>query len=160
MDYELRAVRASDTDTLLKLNNDHALELSEVTSEEFQALLDAAWRVRVVDDGTAMLVAFTSESEWSSENIDWFRARYPRFAYVDRVVVSPSARGQGLARLLYQDFIKAARADGYDLLCAEVNLEPPNPASDALHRSFGFEPVGEAKLKGADKWVTYYALRL
>lgn len=157
---ELRAARRSETTALLKLNNDHALELSELDPATFRTLLDAAWRVRVVGDADAMLIAFTDDSDWRSENIDWFRVRYPRFAYVDRIVVSPRARGQGLARLLYQDLIEAACVAGYPLLCAEVNLDPPNPASDALHRSFGFQPVGQAQLATATKSVTYYTLDL
>nr|WP_246401606.1 GNAT family N-acetyltransferase [Jiangella mangrovi] len=103
-----------------------------------------------------MVVAFDQDTARISQNFDWFKARYPRFAYVDRVVVAEATRGQGLARALYDDVIEAARAEGQTLLCAEVNLDPPNPASDALHTSVGFTPVGSADVVGRDKSVRYY----
>src|SRR4029434_6608111 len=34
---------------------------------------------------------------------DWFRRRYRRFVYIDRVVVAAHARGQGLAQGMYSD---------------------------------------------------------
>ncbi|TDC47141.1 GNAT family N-acetyltransferase [Jiangella ureilytica] len=156
MPHTFRAPVDADLPTLLALNNDHALELSELTTEEFRELLKVAWRTRVADDLSAMVIAFDQDTARISQNFDWFKARYPRFAYVDRVVVAPSARGQGLARALYEDVIAAARAEGQTLLCAEVNLDPPNPASDALHTSMGFAPVGSAALAGRNKSVRYY----
>jgi predicted GNAT superfamily acetyltransferase len=151
-----RAPTEADQAALLRLNNDHALELSELTADEFRGLLKVAWRVRVTDDLSAMVIAFDQDTSRVSQNFDWFKARHPRFAYIDRVVVAPSARGQGLARALYEDVIAAARAEGQQLLCAEVNLDPPNPASDALHTSMGFTPVGTAALAGTAKSVRYY----
>lgn len=157
MPHTFRAPATADEAALLRLNNDHALELSELTPDEFRELLKVAWRVRVTDDLSAMVVAFDQDTVRSSQNFDWFKARHPRFAYIDRVVVSPATRGQGLARALYEDVIAAARAEGQSLLCAEVNLDPPNPASDALHTSMGFAPVGSAALIGRDKSVRYYS---
>ncbi|PZF81448.1 GNAT family N-acetyltransferase [Jiangella anatolica] len=157
MPHTFRATAEADHAALLQLNNDHALELSELTADEFRELLKVAWRVRVTDDLAAMVIAFDQDTVRSSQNFDWFKARHRRFAYIDRVVVAPSRRGQGLARALYDDVIAAARAEGQPLLCAEVNLDPPNPASDALHTSMGFAPVGSAELVGKGKSVTYYS---
>lgn len=160
MPHTFRAPIEADLPTLLELNNDHALELSELTDDEFRELIKVAWRTRVTDDLTAMVIVFDQDTARISQNFDWFKARHPRFAYVDRVVVAPSVRGQGLARALYEDVIAAARAEGQTLLCAEVNLDPPNPASDALHTSMGFAPVGSADLVGRDKSVRYYVRAL
>jgi predicted GNAT superfamily acetyltransferase len=158
--HTFRAPAEADLPILLELNNDHALELSELTAGDFRELLKVAWRARVADDLSAMVIAFDQDTARTSQNFDWFKARYPRFAYVDRVVVAPAARGQGLARALYEDVIAAARAEGHTLLCAEVNLDPPNPASDALHTSMGFTPVGSAALVGRGKSVRYYVCPL
>jgi predicted GNAT superfamily acetyltransferase len=158
--HTFRAPAEADLPALLRLNNDHALELSELTADEFRELLEVAWRARVTGDLSAMVIAFDQDTARISQNFDWFKARYPRFAYVDRVVVAPAARGRGLARALYWDVIAAARAERQPLLCAEVNLDPPNPASDALHTSMGFTPVGTADLVGKDKSVRYYVRSL
>jgi hypothetical protein len=38
----------------------------------------------------------------------------------------------------------------------EVNIEPPNPASDKFHRAMGFEEVGQASIHGGTKTVRYF----
>jgi predicted GNAT superfamily acetyltransferase len=79
----------------------------------------------------------------------------PRFVYVDRVVVAAGARGRGWARLLYEDLFVRARHAGHDRVVCEVNLEPPNPASDALHAALGFVEVGRASIHRGSKIVRY-----
>ncbi|TIP69850.1 MAG: GNAT family N-acetyltransferase, partial [Mesorhizobium sp.] len=71
-------------------------------------------------------------------NFLWFRERYPRFVYVDRVVVAGEARGRGHARRLYEDLFDHALRAGQTIVTCEVNAEPPNPASDAFHAALGF----------------------
>lgn len=148
---------ADDIPDLLALNNAHAVELSELTSAGLRELFDLAWRVRVTDDLAAMVIALDQDSVSDGENFGWFRRRYARFVYVDRVVVAPAARGRGLARHLYTDVIEVARASGHTVLCAEVNLDPPNPVSDAFHRAMRFEEAGRAELTTQPKTVRYYA---
>jgi predicted GNAT superfamily acetyltransferase len=36
-----------------------------------------------------------------------------------------------------------------------VNVEPPNPASDAFHEAVGFSEVGRAVIQGGEKQVRY-----
>ena len=156
MTEALRPPAADDEPALLALNNAHAVELSELTATGLRELFDLAWRVRVTDDLAAMVIALDQDSASHGENFEWFRRRYTRFVYVDRVVVAPAARGRGLARQLYTDVISAARARGHTLLCAEVNLKPPNPTSDAFHLAMGFEEAGRAELATQPKTVRYY----
>ncbi|ADD45424.1 GNAT family N-acetyltransferase [Stackebrandtia nassauensis] len=157
---KLRLPTLDDLPGLLALNNAHAVELAPETDESFGELVSVAWRVRAVDEAAGMCIAFDQDTDRDSENLNWFRARYERFAYVDRIVVDPKSRGLGLARRFYEDVIEAARAEGHTLLCAEVNLDPPNPASDAFHAAMGFEAVGQAKLGTRDKSVRYFTLRM
>ncbi len=56
------------------------------------------------------------------------------------VYLDPDVTGQGLGRLLYRDLFAALRET--DLHRAVGIITLPNPASIALHRSFGFESVG------------------
>ncbi len=55
--------------------------------------------------------------------------------------------------------IAKASAAGHDRIVCEVNAEPPNPASDALHAALGFVAVGVASL-AVGKTVRYYARAL
>jgi uncharacterized protein len=144
---------------LLALNNEHALELSWADSTRFRHLVAAAFFAERVGFADAFLIAFDQDANYASPNFLWFRDRYPRFVYVDRVVTAPHARGQGLARLLYGRLTQRAMETRHVRIVCEVNSDPPNPGSAALHRSLGFSPVGEARL-ATGKTVTYLELRI
>ncbi|HYZ62020.1 MAG TPA: GNAT family N-acetyltransferase [Acetobacteraceae bacterium] len=150
----LPVTRAAEP-AILELNNAHASELSWLEPARLTALLSRAFYARRLGPADAFMLAFDQAAEYDSPNYLWFRARLPRFVYVDRVVVAPHARGRGLARLLYADLIRHARAAGHDLLACEVNLDPPNPASDALHAALGFTEAGRASVHGGAKLVRY-----
>lgn len=146
-------------DALLALNNDHAVELSWADPQRFRDLVAASFLVQRVGIADALLIAFDETGTYDSPNFLWFRARYPKFVYVDRVVTAPAARGRGLARKLYEGLIAVALAAGHERLVCEVNSDPPNPASAAFHKSFGFESVGWAQLANG-KTVTYLELKI
>ena len=145
---------------LLSLNNLHAEELSYQTPQAFGDLLKAASHVRATADGLALIVAFDEGCTYNNPNFFWLKARYRRFNYIDRVVVSEKARGRGLARKLYSALEEQTRADGRERLVCEINSVPPNPASDAFHVALGFHPVGEQVLAERGKTVRYWAKEL
>jgi L-amino acid N-acyltransferase YncA len=60
--------------------------------------------------------------------------------YVHFVGVSPTARGTGLGRTLYERFLAAATADGRRVVRAVTS--PGNQASIAFHRAMGFTVEG------------------
>jgi len=145
---------------VLALNNAHATELSWLEPGELFALLGQAFYARRVGKLDAFLLAFDQGAYYDSPNYQWFRERYPRFVYIDRVVVAPAARGRGLARLLYGDLFRCARVAGHDVVVCEVNIEPPNPASDALHEALGFAQVGWGRIHDGKKTVRYLSRSL
>lgn len=147
-------------DALLALNNEHAQELSWLTSERLTHLVRQAFFARRIDHADAFLFAFDQAADYDSPNFLWFRDRYPRFVYVDRIVVAASARGRGLARLLYRELFEQASRAGHIQIVCEVNSEPPNPASDAFHAALGFVEVGSAAIHGGAKTVRYLLRRL
>jgi predicted GNAT superfamily acetyltransferase len=142
---------------VLALNNAFATELSWLEPQRLAALLGRAIYARRIGAAAAFLLAFDETAEYDSPNYLWFRARYPRFVYVDRVAVAQGARGRGYARRLYADLIGRAVAAGHNLVVCEVNSDPPNPASDALHAALGFSEVGAASIHGGSKTVRYLA---
>lgn len=143
---------------VLALNNAFATELSWLDADRLAALLARTFYARVIGRADAFLLAFDEGADYDSPNHLWFRERYPRFVYVDRLAVAPAARGRGFARRLYADLIGRATAAGHRLVVCEVNSDPPNPASDALHDALGFTEVGRAALHGGGKTVRYLAL--
>lgn len=149
-----------DGAALLALNNAHAVELSWLEPERLAHLITQAFLARRVGAADALLLTFDQDADYDSPNFLWFRARYPTFVYVDRVVVADTARGRGLAKTLYADLFAAARAAGHQRIVCEVNADPPNAASDAFHAALGFIPVGTAEIHGGEKTVTYLERRL
>lgn len=69
------------------------------------------------------------------------------------VYLGPAARGRGLGRQLYAELLRRVDGDGIHVCLAVI--AQPNPASEALHRSVGFEPVGTLREVGRkfDRWV-------
>ncbi len=145
---------------LLALNNAHASELSWLTSDGLAHLVTQAFFAKRIGEADALLLAFDQTASYGSPNFLWFQARFPRFVYVDRIVVSAAARGRGLARDLYSDLFQTAALAGHEQILCEVNTVPPNPGSDAFHAQMGFAEVGSASIHGGAKSVRYLARRL
>lgn len=141
-------------DAAVRVNAANVSELSELDHERLQQLVGEAFHASVLGDGEAFLLAFDETAQYDSPNFRWFQARFSRFVYIDRVVVHEASRGRGYGRRLYRDLMEAAQAAGHSLVACEINVEPPNPASDALHHSWGFQEVGRARL-GPGKSVRY-----
>ena len=141
--------------SLLALNNAHASELSWLEPSALASLVAQAWLASRIGEIDAFMLVLDESAVYDSPNFGWFRARYPRFLYVDRVVVASHARGRRLARQLYEALIAtAARARHARIVC-EVNISPPNPASDAFHAALGFVEIGQASIHGGAKRVRY-----
>jgi predicted GNAT superfamily acetyltransferase len=166
-DQELRPITAAEASpgtsvgaALLALNNDHAQELSWLEPARLQHLVEQAYLARRIGNLDAFLLAFDQSAGYDSPNFLWFRARYPRFVYVDRIVVAASARGRGHARRLYDDLFRHAVAAGHARVVCEVNSRPPNPASDAFHAALGFVEVGTASVHDGSRTVRYLSCEL
>ena len=142
---------------LLALNNAHAQELSWLEPERLQHLVRNSFCARRIGDLDAFLIAFDQDAKYDSPNFLWFRDRYSRFVYVDRIVVAAEARGHGLAQRLYFDLFERAALAGHEHVVCEINLSPPNPGTDAFHAALGFVEVGSATIHGGAKTVRYLA---
>ena len=143
--------------SLLALNNRFALELSHLDHEKAAHLVREAFLACRIGEADALLLAFDQNAKYDNPNFEWFKSRFDRFVYIDRVVVTPERRGRGLAQALYQALFREAAAGHHVRIVCEINWEPPNPASDAFHAGLGFEQVGLAVLPGAGKTVRYFA---
>lgn len=141
---------------VLALNNAHAQETSALTRAELQALLSDSFLALESGAGVdGFLISLGSGASCASPNFLWFAQRYDSFVYIDRVVVAAHARGQGLARRFYEAVFAQALAEGVPRIACEVNIDPPNPVSDAFHAALGFTEVGRAALLGRGKTVRY-----
>jgi uncharacterized protein len=149
------AATAPDEPAILELNRRDEQATSPLDPARLRALLDRAFHVGLRDGGrTAVLLAFAEDAGYDNPNFAWFAARHRRFVYVDRVIVAAHARGRGLAAGLYAELFRAAAASGRAIVGCEVNLDPPNPVSDAVHARLGFREAGRMRLANG-KLVRY-----
>ncbi|MFP4327521.1 MAG: GNAT family N-acetyltransferase [Paracoccaceae bacterium] len=156
---DLRAATPEAMDALLRLNNAHAVETSELTAAQLGRMVQGAFAAWGVAGAGALLLAFDEGAPHDSPNFEWFRARHPRFVYVDRIIVGAGLRGRGVARALYEALFARAAEKGRPFVACEVNAHPPNPGSDAFHAALGFEVVGQGS-PSPGKTVRYMRKRL
>lgn len=146
-----------DIAVMLPLNNANAEETSLLDEAGMQALIETSFFARGTERGaTALLIALDQNAPYINPNFNWFQQRRSSFVYIDRVIVAQSSRGQGIARRLYLDLFAAAKEAGHDRVVCEVNIAPPNPASEAFHASMGFLAVGDASIHDGKKTVRYF----
>lgn len=142
----LRDARPADLAAVLELNEAWVPHVGRLDEPRLAGLVARAELALVAvgeqDALAGFVIALGPGVDYDSPNYRWFSGRHDRFTYVDRVAVSAAQRGHGLGRRLYRAVAGHAAAVGSPVVCAEVNLEPPNPDSSAFHAAMGFVPVG------------------
>lgn len=160
----IRRYREADAPAVKALNAACVPEVGPLDDERLERFAEWAPYFMVVDVGgaagvevggevggqiVALMVGLGEDAPYASPNFGWFVQRYPLFAYVDRVAVAEDHRGEGWGPALYRDFERWAVDNQKPMLCAEVNVEPPNPRSLRFHEIFGFETVGQFEPDGS-----------
>lgn len=157
---DLREADAGLLDKVVARNQQVVDVTSPMDRAALQDLIEVGMLALAEPETGSFLISLGPDARHDGANYTWLQNRLRKFAYVDRVVVAPEARGQGLARRFYAALEQSARAQGLLMLTCEVNCQPDNPASHAFHRALGFSglydrdmsPVGQT-----GKWVRYYA---
>lgn len=90
----------------------------------------------VEDDGGVLGVCLVlgPGADYLSVNDRWLSERYGDFAYLARVAVAPTARGQGVGSLFYDEVERRTQASWFLL---EVNLRPRNDGALRFHERKG-----------------------
>lgn len=157
MSAVIEPAREADHPRVLALNLEAVAMTSPMDAARLRQLdAQAAYHRVVREDGevVAFLLAFREGADYDSPNYLWFAQRYPRFLYIDRVVVAASHQGRGLGAMLYRDLFDFARAADVDTVTCEFNTVPPNEPSRRFHAGFGFDEVGSQWLDDGRKQVS------
>ncbi len=157
----IRPYTTADRDALLELNAANVPEVGPMDDAKLELFAAEALRFDVIElDGAieGALVVLGEGASYRSPNYRWFAERHQRFAYIDRVMLSPAIRGKGWGTALYDAAVTTARALGKPVLTAEVNTAPPNPRSVRFHEGFGFVEVGRVRPYGPDEEVAMFEL--
>jgi predicted GNAT superfamily acetyltransferase len=139
------------------LNDADLLSLSPLTLAGLERLAAIASYLCVAEvDGSpaAFLLAISSETPYEGANFLWFKERYSRFLYVDRIVVGARARRAGIASQLYGSLEAHAGRARAPIITCEINLRPANPESLAFHDRHGFVEVGTRDVENGNKTLS------
>ncbi len=141
----LRDATTADFPAILRLNGESEHFLSPLTPTRLAQLHGQAayHQVAVLErEVLGFLLVFREHADYDSPNFRWFAARYTRFLYIDRVVVSTAHQGKRLGALLYEDLFAFAGTSGAGRVVCEFDIDPPNEISRKFHARFGFREVG------------------
>ncbi len=105
-------------------------------------------RVAELDDEVVgFLLVFGPDSEYSSENYQWFAKSYSDFLYIDRIAIRQKSRGLKLGRLFYEDLFSFGKKKGLQHIGCEFYTKPMNSGSAAFHSKLGFVEVGNQTIE-------------
>ncbi|MFD2573804.1 arsinothricin resistance N-acetyltransferase ArsN1 family B [Spirosoma soli] len=157
----IRFATPADTSQILAIYAPYIIN-SVITFEyEVPAVNDFAARMQTIQQQLPYLVA---EVDGRILGYAYASKHRDRIAYqwsVDTsVYIHPDGQRQGIGRRLYTVLFDLLRRQGYYNAYAGITI--PNPGSEALHRSFGFKPVGVYTNVGYkfDKWHDVIWLQL
>ncbi len=150
MSIIIRDVREHELDLVLALNNAAGPGILPMDAAKLQFFWENADYFRVAEkDGllAGFLVAVSPDAPHDSPNFLWFRERYPKFLYIDRIVIASTRRGAGVGRVFYGDVQSFAEVR-VPRIAAEVFLESSSHPALLFHGSFGFREVGQHLMAG------------
>lgn len=156
----LRTATSADFNAIVALNDVEVKQTSPMDVERLRELAGMASYHKVASaEGriAAFLLAMREGAAYQNDNYGWFAERFPKFAYVDRIVVSPEFAGYGIGSQLYADLFDYVRSQGIAAVTCEYNLQPPNPASQRFHDKFGFKQIGSQWVANGSKLVSLQA---
>lgn len=143
--FVLRPGTVADADQIVALNAESVALTSPMDGGRFEYLFGLSPLVTVAEADSrvvAFLIAMADGAAYESGNYQWFAERIKRFIYVDRVVVSPDCRSDGIGSALYAHTKSWAKQAGLLSMVAEMNLDPPNVGSLEFHKKRGFLQIG------------------
>lgn len=157
----IRDATPADAAAITALHNHNVRESTALwTVEETTEADRAAWIIQRQAAGFAVLVAdapgFTGYASYGP-----FRDKDGYDLTVENsVYVTPEAQGRGIARALMEALIEHARERGFHAMIGAV--ESANAGSLHLHRSLGFQTVGQMPQVGQKfgRWLDLTLVQL
>jgi predicted GNAT superfamily acetyltransferase len=142
----LRPYAPGDASAVLALNQSHLDGVGPLDPHR-QAWLVGLTDACLVAEDAGTVVGFVMtlgpDTEYDSPNYRWFKERYDRFGYLDRVVVADTHHRRGVGRMMYEAVEQPVLSEGgHGRMALEVYVEPPNVASLAFHAARGYVEVG------------------
>lgn len=158
----IREATLEDLPQLLDIYNDVIVNTTAVYDYEAHTLdMRRQWFEIKQQQGFPVFVAEENGEIAGFSSIGPFRAwQAYKFTVENSVYVKASFRGRGVAKMLMQPLIDAARALGLHTIVS--GIDATNEASINLHKAFGFEEVAHFKQVGYKfgRWLDLKFLQL
>lgn len=149
MSLSLRSATTSDWQQLVEIYNHYVRETPATFDIEphtvksrtpyFEQFAEKGRYRLMVAESVGRVVGYAASVQYMS------RAAYDRTVMVS-IFLDKDETGRGTGKRLYTHLFEALKGEPIHRLVAGITS--PNPASEALHRSFGFEKCGHFKEVG------------
>ncbi|MDC3136863.1 GNAT family N-acetyltransferase [Bacteroidota bacterium] len=140
----IRTLRTTDLELIHKWNQSTVPKVNSLTFEEFrlQSVNCTYSYIQCSTDSmpVGFIFLYDEKTEYDSLNYLYFKSRYQKFLYVDRIIIAGEHQKKGYGQQLY-DFI--IDTHNPDIFCCEVNITPPNRQSLSFHHKYGFKEIGQ-----------------
>ena len=140
----IRTLRTTDLELIHKWNQSTVPKVNSLTFEEFRLQSVNCTYSYIQCSTNSMPVGFIflydEKTEYDSLNYSYFKNRYQKFLYVDRIIIAGEHQKKGYGQQLY-DFV--IDTHNPDIFCCEVNITPPNRQSLSFHHKYGFKEIGQ-----------------
>ena len=140
----IRTLRTTDLELIHKWNQSTVPKVNSLTFEEFrlQSVNCTYSYIRCSTDSmpVGLIFLYDEKTEYDSLNYLYFKSRYQKFLYVDRIIIAGEHQKKGYGQQLY-DFV--IDTHNPDIFCCEVNITPPNRQSLSFHHKYGFKEIGQ-----------------
>ena len=156
-----RPATEADVPAILDIYNEAILHSTATFDVEPQTLVERLQWLRETKHPHCVIVA-----EEEGRVVGWgclrsFRQRVAyRFTAEDSVYIHEEHRGNGVGTLLLAELIERAKKGGFHTVIA--GMTEGNPASEALHRRFGFVEAGREREVGYkfERWLDVVWMQL
>ena len=140
----IRALRPKDLKLTHEWNESTVPKVNSLTFEEFslQSINCTYSYIQYSSDSNPIgfIFLYDEKTEYDSLNYSYFKNRYQKFLYVDRIIIAMEHQKKGYGQQLY-DFV--IDTHNPDIFCCEVNITPPNRQSLSFHHKYGFKEIGQ-----------------
>ena len=163
MQISIYDAKADDFGRIVELNEAEVHQTSPMSLQRLNelALMSSYHKVAIANGRVAAFaLAMRENAPYQNENYAWFAARFPKFLYVDRIVVGSEFAGLKIGTLLYTNLFGFARSQGVSFVTCEYNVQPPNPASKGFHDKFGFQELDTQWVANGTKKVSLQAAKV
>ena len=140
----IRTLRTTDLELIHKWNQSTVPKVNSLTFDEFslQSINCTYSYIQYSSnsDPVGFIFLYDEKTEYDSLNYLYFKSRYQKFLYVDRIIIAGEHQKKGYGQQLY-DFV--IDTHNQDIFCCEVNITPPNRQSLSFHQKYGFNEIGQ-----------------